>query len=115
MPVFPSVRAPVGGLHETIYTDPKCQQSKAAITDLNGIPIPQSRVMRDPSGLMSQFIYAGTVCYSRGENGNIRALYPDIGSQLPITVTGSKGANAALTSLIAALVSLGIPIVDGTT
>lgn len=114
MPVFPSVRnAPVATTGETIFADAACTQ-KASITTVAGIPIPNSKIDTGRDGLRPQFVSTLPVVYVRNA-GFVTALYPDIASTAAVVVTGAKGGNAALTSLIAALVAVGIPITDSTT
>lgn len=113
MPTFPHERvAPLATTGETIYADPACTQ-RATITTLAGVPIPNSKIDTGRDGLRAQFICALPVVYVRN-SGAVTPLYPDIASSTSVAVTGSKGGNAALTSLIAALIAAGVPITDST-
>lgn len=112
MNVFPSnPNVPALGQSFTVYADPACQV-KASLFDLNGHPLPGSQATV-VGGLIQPFQSTLTVLYARDMAGQIEALYPHAAATKP-TVTGSKGANAALTSLVQALAAVGL-IVDQTT
>lgn len=112
MNVFPSnSNVPPLGPSFIAFSDPTCR-SKAAVFDLFGHPLPGSQVSA-PGGVISQFLSAATVLYARDTAGQVETLYPHVAATQPI-VTGSKGANAALTSLVQALAAVGL-IVDQTT
>lgn len=112
MNVFPSnANVPPLGPSFIVFSDPACR-TKAAVFDLFGHPLPGSQVQA-PGGVVTQFQASATVLYARDTAGQVEALYPHPAATQP-TVTGSKGANAALTSLVQALAALGL-IVDQTT
>lgn len=81
MPTFPSLRDARKQRDAIIYSDAACTVTCSA-----------SRV------------------YFRANDGGIHTLYPTSPTTIP-TVTGSRGANAALASLLTALAAQGI-IVD---
>ena len=112
---FPSNRA-TRRAGEIIYTDAACTQ-KATILTPAGVPIPNSHIVA-VEGLRPFFTCAtNTVLYVKTDGGNVETLYPtdDPSTATAVAVTGSKGSNAALTSLIAALIAVGVPITDSTT
>lgn len=112
MNVFPSnPSVPALGQSFVAYVDPACRV-KASLFDLNGHPLPgaQATVV---GGVIQPFQAAPSVLYARDTAGQIEALYAHAAATKP-TVTGAKGANAALTSLVQALAALGL-IVDQTT
>jgi hypothetical protein len=97
-----------------VYTDPACT-NMALITDLNGSPLPGSQIVVSNDGFWPLFKCAISPVYLPvGGTGDIITLYPsdsDVPAQI---VTGSKGGNVALASLITALIAAGVPIVDQT-
>ena len=112
---FPSNRATIR-VGEIVHTDAACTQ-KATILTPDGVPIPNSHLVA-VDGLRPYFTCAtNTVLYVRTASGNVETLYPtdDPSTAAAVAVTGSKGSNAALTSLIAALIAVGVPITDSTT
>jgi len=96
----------------TMYADPACSV-KAVLTDLNGRTLSGS-VATIQDGSFAQFQATQAVLYFRAASGVIYPVYPEAHAGVLPVVTGSKGANAALTSLLAALASAGI-ITDSST
>jgi hypothetical protein len=112
---FPATRTPPPNLSSVaVYTD-SAGHSLATITTVAGAPVPGSRINVGLDGLMPEFLGpAGvTVLYGKTAAGVVFVLHPQLAVN-PATVTGSKGSNAALTSLMAALNAAGI-VVDATT
>lgn len=112
---FPATRTPpahTSGI--TVYADSACRQV-AAITTLTGVPIPGARIDVGTDELLPEFLgpAGATVLYSRTAAGTPFIMHPQTAANPP-TVTGSKGGNAALASLMTALAAAGI-VVDGTT
>jgi len=118
---FPSNNGPykLAGAQK-VFVDTKFQ-TRANVLDTNGNPLPGNQVNVPPSGIVPNFQITATVTagvtspgvvYLQGDDGNPIPLYPNAHTTTP-TVTGSKGANAALTSLMSALAQLGI-VVDST-
>jgi hypothetical protein len=89
----------------TVYTDPRCTV-KAPVFDTSGRPIPASQITVTGKQI-PQFQSTATVLYARDTAGIVETLYPHPFASSP-AVTGAKGGNAALTSLIAALAAQGI-------
>lgn len=109
--IFPHDREPNGLAGAVpLFTDAKLAQ-RAQLYDLNGVPLVANVIyVRDRR--LPEFQAAAGLLYGRAEDGTVVALAPMAQRVQPI-VTGSKGANAALTSLMAALSQLGI-VVDQT-
>jgi hypothetical protein len=84
----------------------------AAVFDMNGAPIPNGTVVI-ASQTIPLFQSAASILYVTNTGGYISPIYPAPDATHP-TITGSKGGNAALTSLISALAAQGL-IVDTTT
>jgi hypothetical protein len=99
------------GITAVLYVDPDCTVP-ATLTALNGAPIPGSIVSAGQDGI--SFQSASGVLYRAGEDGVTSRLDPELNFDAPGTVTGSKGANAALASLITQLIAIGLPLVDQT-
>lgn len=98
-----------------LYADPACT-ALADVQYIGGAPIPGSKIDADATGSLPLFLgpSGATVVYTRTPSGQVETLYPNVSGAASVNVTGSKGANAALTSLIAALVAQGL-ITDSTT
>lgn len=94
-----------------VYSDPNCTQ-RAAVYNMKGQPLPGSQVT-STGRQYQQFQCTATVLYTRDLSGYVETIYPHPFASSPV-VTGSKGSNAALTSLIAALAAQGL-ITDQTT
>jgi hypothetical protein len=97
----------------TLCSD-KLLRSPAPVFNTTGAPLPGSKLDRWDNGDWPQFTSTITPLYYRAGNGTVSTLTPVIGSSV-VAVTGAKGGNAALASLIAALVQAGVPINDQTT
>ena len=113
MNVFPSDSSGANfGSHVQVYADSNCRVLASVSDPSSGKPLPQAQVAVI-NGRIQPFSCSQAVVYVRDNSGNIQALYPSSIQTKP-TVTGSKGGNAALTSLISTLAGLGI-ITDSTT
>jgi hypothetical protein len=106
-PLFAPTGLPTG---VKFYLDPKCQQAATVFTRSGSVTPGNTVALVD--GILPLFQANATVLYYRDGQGNVDAVYPHPNAT-PSTVTGSKGANAALTSLMTTLAGLGI-VVDGT-
>lgn len=97
-----------------IYADPACKVL-ADIQQPAGRPIPGSKIDVDQTGNLPQFLGPDTaqVVYTRTLAGQVVPLYPVVNGSVAVNVSGAKGSNAALGSLIAALVAQGL-ITDST-
>lgn len=84
---------------------------RASLFDLNGKPLP-GNVLNITGATMPEFQSSASVLYVANAAGETIAIAPHA-QRTAVVVTGSKGANAALTSLMAALVQLGL-VVDTT-
>lgn len=95
------------GSHVQFFVDPACTIA-APITDpTTGMALPKSQVAV-VGGVISSFAAGtATVLYARNNSGVTQTFYPSAVRTKP-TVTGSKSANAALTSLVTALAAQGI-------
>lgn len=113
MNTFPSESGPYNGLGGgvTVFLDLACTQL-AAINSATGAALPKS-IAPVQGQRVQPFQSAASILYIRDSTGQTIPLYPSVNRTVP-TVSGSKGANAALTSLIQALAAEGI-IVDTTT
>ena len=100
------------GLTAVLYVDPACTVP-AAVTQLNGAPIPDSVVVAGRDGASFQSV--SSPLYTPAPDGAVAVLSPALNFAAPSAVTGAKGSNAALASLIAALIAVGVPITDQTT
>jgi len=100
------------GFTAVLYVDPACTVP-ATVTALNGAPIPDSVVVAGRDG--ASFQSASSPLYTPAADGTATVLNPALNFATPSAVTGAKGANAALGSLITALIAVGIPITDQTT
>lgn len=114
MNLFPESRQPIGivGGGVQLFIDAGLTQ-RASLFDVNGKPLPGNALNIPYSGVLPVFQSTASLLYLRAPSGEIMELYPSAQKTAPV-VTGSKGANAALTSLMAALSSLGL-VVDSTT
>jgi hypothetical protein len=113
--LFPSERSwPSRTSSVVVFTDPACRVP-ASISAPGGGPLPGSKVDIGPDGRIPLFQGppGATALYCRDANGIVVALYPHP-SASATAVTGSKGGNSALASLIAALAAEGL-IIDQTT
>jgi hypothetical protein len=113
--LFPSSRTPpprTTGL--TLYTDAACRAAAALLTQ-GGAPIPGSKVDVGADGLLPLFQGPDgyTVLYARTPTGAVTLLHPAPTAALPV-VSGSKGSNAALGSLLAALAGEGVVLDQST-
>lgn len=97
-----------------IYVDQACTVP-AAITELNGAPIPDSVVTVGPEG--ASFQSAASPVFSQGADGSSVQLTPQLDYANPTAVTGSRSTQTAavLESLIQAVIMAGVPITDATT
>lgn len=93
-----------------LYADSKLTQ-RASLFDLNGRPL-QGNVLNVTGAFMPEFQAPNSVLYLRASGGDVVELFASGPRTAPI-VTGAKGGNAALTSLVSALAQLGI-VVDQT-
>lgn len=93
-----------------LYTDAKMTQ-RASLFDLTGRPLP-GNMLNVTGAFIPEFQASNSVLYLRAASGDVVQLFANDKRTAP-TVTGAKGGNAALTSLMAALVQLGI-VVDQT-
>lgn len=112
---FPATRTPparTSGI--TVFTDQACTRV-ASITSLTGVPYPNGRIDVGSDDLLPEFIgpAGATVLYAKTAGGVPFVMHPAPITTVP-TVTGAKGGNAALTSLMTALAASGI-VVDATT
>lgn len=98
-----------GGL--ALFTDSRLTL-RATVYDLNGRPLP-GNVVNVTGALIPEFQSASGILFFRAGSGEVAALSAS-GQRSGVVVSGAKGGNAALTSLIAALAQLGI-VVDQTT
>ena len=93
------------GSHIQFFTDAKCTQL-ASLTDMNGVPLPKAQV-QVLNGVIQSFQSSATILYCRNNSGNIVSFYPHIARTMA-SVSGSKGGNAALSSLMSALSGQGL-------
>lgn len=113
--LFPSVRtAPATATAVTVYTDAACSLP-ANILDATNRVIPGGKVDIAPDGRLPLFYGPDgvSVLYARAPYGVVTTLHPETIGAAP-TVTGAKGGNAALTSLLGALSAAGV-VTDATT
>ena len=112
MNTFPAESGPYGVSGSVpVYTDPACR-NQAPIFDGNGAQLRNNAPIL-VTGRIAPFQSTASVLYIRYGVGNVITLYPAIVNKTPPTVTGSKGGNAALASLVGALAAAGV-IVDTT-
>ena len=97
-----------------IFSDKACRIPAAVNNATTGAPLPGSKLDKDPAGEWPQFTSTAAPVYVRGGNGTVVTISPQLSFGNPLTVTGSKGGNAALASLITQLIAAGVPIVDST-
>jgi len=104
---------PPGNSSVTVYVDQTCR-TPANILTQNGAPVPGSKLDLGTDGQLPLFQGPDTitVLWAKAGYGTPFSLHPAATVSLPI-VTGAKGGNAALTSLLAALAVEGV-IVDQT-
>ena len=95
-----------------IFVDSGCT-IRATLYDTNGAVLRGNSLFVGSSDRLPTFQANATVVYTRDAGGRVVTIYPHPAKNSPI-ITGSKGANAALTSLITALANEGL-IVDQTT
>ena len=108
---FPMVSHVTGlGGGQPVFLDPACR-NRATVLSPTGAPLPGNEVTVTGE-TVPLFQAAAAVVYMRDATGQAVALYPHPTANPP-TVTGSKGSNAALTSLMQALAGLGL-VVDQT-
>lgn len=81
---------------------------------VTGVPLPASKLNRQINAEWPSVTSTVPALFYRAGNGVVSQLLPVLGTS-PVTVAGAKGGNAALTSLIAALIAAGIPLKDTTT
>lgn len=108
----PALRGDPSGV--VIFADKLLKTAAPINSTVNGAPLPGSKIDKWDNGDWPAFTSTLTPLYYKAGNGTVSTLYPVLGSTT-VNVTGSKGANAALTSLIAALIAAGVPINDQTT
>lgn len=111
---FPAVPTALGiaGGGVPVFTDTKCT-SRAQLFDSAGLPLRGNALELPSTGRIPLFQANASVLYVRDCTGAVITLDPSA-QRTAVAVTGAKGGNAALTSLIAALSQAGI-IVDQTT
>jgi hypothetical protein len=112
--LFPSVRtAPGHATAVTVYNDAACT-TPANILDVTNRVIPGAKVDVSPDGRLPLFYGpdAVSVLYARAPYGVVTTLHPETVGAAP-TISGAKGGNAALTSLIGALSAAGV-VTDAT-
>jgi hypothetical protein len=98
-----------------IWLDATAKLQRAAVfSATTGVPLPGNVVIVPSSGVIPPFGCAAPVVYIVAPSFDIIALAPSGQRTAPI-VTGSKGANAALTSLMAALGQSGLGLVTDQT
>ena len=113
MNTFPSDRLGVGMIGPIpVFVDARLTV-RATLFDEHGNPLPHNQLTIPDSGMLPNFSANATVLYVRADDGTVRELFSNVARTM-IPVNGSKGGNAALTSLMAALAQLGI-VVDQTT
>lgn len=113
MPTFPQDRQAGKQSSAVLYLESGCK-NLAPITDVNGKAIPKSTIAAS-GGLWPFYVSPATALYYRDAANVVVTVLPSIGSSTAQIVTGSKTTGAAVTSLIAALNALGIPLTDSTT
>ena len=98
---------------QPVFTDATFR-TRVTVYNANGTQLPGNEVTVT-NGYLTTFYTASTVntVFLKGDDGNPIQLFAHA-SASAIVVTGSKGANAALTSLMSALAQIGI-VVDQTT
>lgn len=88
----------------------------ATISDATGLGYPTNQLPLLDDGEIPAFqCTSAPVYFGDPESGQPVTLSPTETYSAPVPITGSKGANAALASLIAGLIQCGVPIVDQTT
>jgi hypothetical protein len=113
--LFPVLRTPPPGTSGiTVFTDASCHTVAGLLTTA-GLPVPGGKIDVGPDGLLPFFRGpdGATILYTRTPTGAVTALHPAPTAALPV-VAGSKGANAALGSLLGALAGEGV-VVDQST
>jgi hypothetical protein len=113
--LFPALRTPpprTTGV--TLYTDAACRALADLLTPA-GTPMPGGKVDVGADGLLPLFQgpNGAAVLYARTPTGAVTTLHPTPTAP-PAVVTGSKGSNAALGSLIGVLAGEGL-VVDQST
>jgi hypothetical protein len=113
--VFPADRSAGKQQSATIYLDAGLTR-RAPITDANGNTIASAQIAADDDHLWPIFQSAASVVYYRNANtGKVETMRSaGIAAGTTISITGSRGGNAALASLIAGLIAAGVPITDNT-
>lgn len=109
--------APAGQFGATgyfLFTD-KGLANPATLLDANGNPLPSNQVNLNGDGTWPTVQSTASPLWFVDEEGTKIQINPGLGYGAPVAVTGAKGSNAALGSLIAALISVGVPITDQTT
>jgi hypothetical protein len=101
-----------------VYTDQGCTEL-APITTLAGTPISGSEIVVGDNALWPLFLCPSPYVYIHDTAGSVLQWFPvalgtEGTAQPAVTITGSRSTGAAMTSLIAALVSGGANIIDGT-
>lgn len=113
MPTFPQDRYAGRQQSTVVYLEPACK-NVAPITDTFGRVIPNGQISASNSS-WPLFLSAASVLYYRDASNNVVTMLPAVTASVAQIVTGSKATGAAVTSLIAALKALGIPLTDSTT
>ena len=98
-----------------VYLDPAATQLAPVFDAVSGVPLAGSVIVASQEHLWPLFTCPGAlVLYAYDATGRIVAVQAIVGAGPSITVTGSKSSGAAMTSLLAALVALGVSVTDGT-
>lgn len=114
MAIFPANQA-ADQQSWVVYLDPAATQLAPVFDAITGAPLPASTIVASQEHLWPLFSCPGVgTLYAYDATGRIVTIQSIVGAGAAITITGSRSTGAAVTSLIAALASLGVSVVDGT-
>lgn len=97
----------------TVYADAACTVP-LQIT-VNGSAAPDGLLQPNPDGSWPVFQTSASPVYVLSSDNTPTMLTPELSYSAPGAVTGAKAGNAALASLIGALIAIGVPLTDQTT
>ena len=116
MPTFPADQTAGDQPSWVVCSDPLATIPAPIALLSNGQPVDGSVLFAGLDGLWPLYTCAGAeVLYAQDSTGRVVTIEAIPGAGSAVTITGSKSSGAAMTSLIAALASLDINIIDGTT
>jgi hypothetical protein len=113
---FPADRTAGHGVEFAIVCSDPLAAVPVPVFDLFGNTIPASQIAPNQDGLWPLFTCAVQPVYVQVPTGEVLQMSAtDNRNEAALVVTGSRGGNTALASLISALVAANFPISDQTT